>query len=124
MIDHSSANSFLSDLLDKYRGSVFRFKFHDGGLSPQWRVNPLATISNVWNLQPFDSRPVTLSIPIKYGTTAWTHEHVEWVSVALDGAGGAMINGCRGVVILDSWKISADDSLQRRLNGNLRGVFA
>lgn len=27
MIDYSSANSFLSDLLDKYRGSVFRFRF-------------------------------------------------------------------------------------------------
>ena len=127
-LDHSSVASLVAGL-EKYRGCVFRFKYESGGVSPQWRLKKalVGTAAMVSLFIEFGSVRddgvwvVAAAVPVPGWPSLYVYRQDRgdiyaagiWMKVVVENAppqsGGSS---------------SADDSLRRRLDGNLRGVFS
>lgn len=120
-LDHSSVASLVAGL-EKYRECVFRFKYESGGVSPQWRLKKalVGTAAMVSLFVEFGSvRDDGVWVP------GWPVVYTYW-----QDRGDIYASGIWMKVVVENTpprsggSSSADDSLRRRLDGNLRGVFS
>ena len=120
-LDHSSVASLVAGL-EKYRGCVFRFKYESGGVSPPWKLKKAEV-----------GAAAVVSLFIEFGSVRDDGVWVPgWPSLYVyrQDKGDIYAAGIWMKVVVENapprsgGSSSADDSLRRRLDGNLRGVFS